>query len=139
MNAIDTNIFVYLMDEYEPGKQVKAFSLLERLASRHEDTVLLWQVAIEFVSCLRRWEREGRIDLATTCEHVEHLQATFRCVMPSECILLNSLELSSRYSLSYWDSLLLAACVDAGVETLYSEDLGHGMIYDTVSVVNPFL
>jgi predicted nucleic acid-binding protein len=46
--------------------------------------------------------------------------------------------LSSRYSLSHWDSLLLAACEDAGVDTLYSEDLDDGMTYDAVTVVNPF-
>jgi predicted nucleic acid-binding protein len=34
--------------------------------------------------------------------------------------------------------LLLAACVDAGVDTLYSEDLDDGMTYDTVTVVSPF-
>ena len=50
----------------------------------------------------------------------------------------NVLDLSFRYSLSHWDSLLLAACVDAGVDTLYSEDLDAGMTYDTVTVVNPF-
>lgn len=46
--------------------------------------------------------------------------------------------MSSRYSLSYWDSLLLAACLDAGVNRLYSEDLDDGMTYDTVVVINPF-
>lgn len=42
------------------------------------------------------------------------------------------------YSLSHWDSLLLAACATAGVDTLYSEDMDDGMTYDTVKVVNPF-
>ena len=139
MNAIDTNIFVYLIDEYELVKQAKAASLLERLAEETSETILLWQVAVEFGSCLCRWEHEGRIDRATVCEHIEHLQATFSCIMPSESILHDSLELSSRYSLSYWDSLLLAACADAGVDTLYSEDLDHGMTYGAVSVVNPFV
>ena len=37
-----------------------------------------------------------------------------------------------------WDSLQLAACSDAGVDTLYSEDLDGGMTYDTVTIVNPF-
>jgi len=33
---------------------------------------------------------------------------------------------------------LLAGCLEAGIETLYSEDLDAGMTYDTVSVINPF-
>jgi len=138
MNAIDTNVLVYFVDEHEPAKQAKASELLERLGEEETETALLWQVAVEFLSCLRRWENEGRIDRMTTLAHVEHLEDTFPCVMPSRSLLGKSLDLSSRYSLSHWDSLLLAACADAGVDTLYSEDLDDGMTYDTVLVINPF-
>jgi predicted nucleic acid-binding protein len=44
----------------------------------------------------------------------------------------------SRFSLSHWDTLLLAACKQASVTTLYSEDLTAGMNYDGVTIVNPF-
>ena len=40
---------------------------------------------------------------------------------------------------SFWDSMLLAACVAAGVRTFYSEDLGAGAQYESVTVINPFL
>ena len=58
--------------------------------------------------------------------------------MPSPAILQVSLDLSGRYSLSHWDSLLLAACLEAGIDTLYTEDLAAGMTYDSVSIINPF-
>jgi predicted nucleic acid-binding protein len=35
--------------------------------------------------------------------------------------------------------MLLAACIAAGVRRLYSEDLGSGTEYDSVTVLNPFL
>lgn len=138
MNAVDTNVLVYFVDESEPAKRTRATELLERLGAEETETVLLWQVAAEFLSCLRRWENEGRIDRTTTLAHLELLEATFGCVLPSRPLLRTSLELSSRYSLSHWDSLLLAACLDARVGTLFSEDLDDGMTYDTVTVVNPF-
>jgi predicted nucleic acid-binding protein len=47
-------------------------------------------------------------------------------------------DLRARFSLSHWDSLLLAACKDAGVTTLYSEDMDAGTDYDGLTVVNPF-
>jgi predicted nucleic acid-binding protein len=138
MNAIDTNVLVYFVDDHEPAKQAQAAKLLEWLSNAATETALLWQVAAEFLSCLRRWESEGRIDRTAIREHVECLEATFSCVVPSCSLLLRSLDLSSRYSLSHWDSLLLAACFDAGIDMLYSEDLQDGMTYDTVKVVNPF-
>jgi predicted nucleic acid-binding protein len=138
MNAVDTNVLVYFVDEYEPAKQAKAIELLEHLGEEETETTLLWQVAVEFLSCLRQWENEGRIDRATTLAHLGLLEAAFACILPSHPLLRTSLDLSSRYSLSHWDSLLLAACLDARVDTLFSEDLDDGMTYDTVTVVNPF-
>ena len=70
--------------------------------------------------------------------HLQWLLDGFPLVSASTDILLPSLELCSRYSLSHWDSLLLAACLEAGVETLDSEDLQDGANYGGVRVVNPF-
>jgi predicted nucleic acid-binding protein len=38
-----------------------------------------------------------------------------------------------------WDATIIAAAVELGCSTLYSEDLNHGQSYDGVKVVNPFL
>jgi predicted nucleic acid-binding protein len=57
---------------------------------------------------------------------------------PTEALFQISFELRSRFSLSHWDSMLLAACKEAGVSTLFSEDLDPGTDYDGLSVVNPF-
>ena len=48
-----------------------------------------------------------------------------------------SFDLTARYSLSHWDSLLVAACIEAGIDTLYSEDMGDGAVYDSLTVINP--
>jgi predicted nucleic acid-binding protein len=48
------------------------------------------------------------------------------------------MQLHGRYSLSHWDSLLVAGCGDAGVTSLYSEDMQHGADYDGVKIINPF-
>ena len=62
----------------------------------------------------------------------------FPLFLPTHSVPGRALELHSRYSLSHWDSMLLAACIEAGVTTLYSEDFGAGTTYDTVTVINPF-
>lgn len=139
MNAVDTNVLVYFVDSHEPANRAKAVQLLDRLAKEEAETIIVWQVAGEFLSCLRRWESEGRIAREDTLGHLNRLDAMFRCVLPTQPLLRKSLDLSSSYSLSHWDSMLLAACIAAGVRTLYSEDLGHGVQYGPVTVINPFL
>ena len=138
MNAIDTNVFVYLVDHTEPDKQQQAADLLRQARQDRGSTVLLWQVAGEYLSCLRRWAREGRLSNSDIEPYLNRVTALFPFAFPTDRVLSISLDLHSRYSLSHWDSMLLAACVDAGVDTLYSEDLAADMTYDTVTVINPF-
>jgi predicted nucleic acid-binding protein len=59
-------------------------------------------------------------------------------VLPSEGILGHAKELHLMRGASFWDALILAACVDADVETLYSEDVPGFDDFGGVRVVNPF-
>jgi predicted nucleic acid-binding protein len=59
MNAVDTNVYVYVLDADEPEKQVKALELFDRLSAKERETVLLWQVVGEFLNQLRRWQAKG--------------------------------------------------------------------------------
>jgi predicted nucleic acid-binding protein len=49
------------------------------------------------------------------------------------------LELAERYNLSTYDALIAAAALHAGCDTLWSEDMQHGMrLREGLRVVNPF-
>jgi predicted nucleic acid-binding protein len=138
MNAVDTNVFVYALDDDEPDKQAKACNLIDQLVQRSADTLLLWQVAGELLSCLRRWEAAGRITAIDVEAHFRDVAAMFALCIPSAKSFDISFDLRARFSVSHWDGMLLAACKEAGIQTLYSEDLGAGTDYDGVQVVNPF-
>ena len=59
-------------------------------------------------------------------------------ILPNWKVFDRSAGLMQRYSLSSWDSLLVAACLEAGVDSLFSEDFsGYGEI-DGLKIVNPF-
>lgn len=137
MNAIDTNIYLYAIDDAEPVKQRKAIDLLDRLEPRRSPVVLPWQVAVEYLNGLRRWARSGKVAAGRVESQLEELLAIFPLAFPTRDVFGISLSLSSKYSLSHWDSMLLAACIDARVTTLYSEDLSDGMTYESVTVINP--
>ena len=49
------------------------------------------------------------------------------------------LALAERYNLSIYDAMIAASALDADCDTLWSEDMQHGMVIDgRVRVVNPF-
>lgn len=48
-------------------------------------------------------------------------------------------KLRSNSAFSYWDSMIVAAALDAGCVTLYSEDMQHGQqVEGQLTIVNPF-
>ena len=63
----------------------------------------------------------------------------FPMTMPTPPVADHALNLAARYSLSHWDSMLLGACKEANVTTLYTEDMGAPTSYDGIRLVNPFL
>lgn len=49
-------------------------------------------------------------------------------------------ELRQDGAFSYWDSLIVAAALDAGCTTLFSEDMQHGrVVRDRLTIMNPLL
>ena len=49
------------------------------------------------------------------------------------------LRLAERYGLSTYDAMIAAAALQAGCDTLWSEDMQHGMTLDEgLRIVNPF-
>jgi predicted nucleic acid-binding protein len=137
MNAVDTNVLVYAFDIDEPAKRAKASELITRLVQTGE-SVLLWQVACEFIAAMRRWQAKGRVSAEDVGAYAGEMLSYFPLMLPVAGVIPRSFELSARFSLSHWDSLLAAAAIEAGVDTLYTEDLQAGATYETLSIVNPF-
>lgn len=138
MNAVDANVLVYAVDAAELDKSRRALEVINELTEASPPLLLLWQTATEFLACLRRWESQGRITRKDTISYLERFVLPLPLAAPALKMLDVALELSSKHSLSHWDSLLLAACIEAGVTTRYSEDMTDGETYGSVTVRNPF-
>lgn len=67
------------------------------------------------------------------------VRSSFTFVLPTPAVLDRALDLTDRFSLSHWDSMLLAACLEAGATRLYTEDMGAPIQYDSLQLVNPFV
>ena len=67
------------------------------------------------------------------------LMATYPKVENSVALARHAFELKTRFDIHYWDAAIVAAAVELGCHTLYSEDLNHGQDYGGgVRVTNPF-
>nr|WP_306298251.1 PIN domain-containing protein [Crenothrix polyspora] len=98
--------------------------------------VISTQVINETISVLTK---KHKFLLSEAHEISESLLDLCEVVAVDESTLRKAIDLARRYSLSHWDSLIVAAALIANCEILYSEDMQHGQIFDNqLTVVNPF-
>jgi predicted nucleic acid-binding protein len=133
MNAVDTNVLIYVHDDRDPAKQGTAEKLIRALP----DAVLLWQVACEYIAASRKLERFG-YSREKAWQDLHKLEELWTTLPPAWSALGRAEALMRRYSLSSWDALLVAACLEGGVTRLYSEDFDGSARAEGLEVVNPF-
>ena len=126
----DTNIAVYALDT-DPQQQERAFSIMRRCP------VISTQIVNEFVNVLTGKQRVPR-------DRVNR----YACILLRRCEVVSltprtvekALFIGERYQCSHWDALVVAAALLAGCDTLYSEDLQDGQVFEGCLVVcNPFV
>ncbi len=134
---LDTNIFVYSFDESAPEKCRRATRLI-RQAIDTRGGIVSYQVAQEFFSvALRRFSQPMSV---TDAE--QYLATVFRPLMAvhsSPALFTEALRVKSRYSVGWYDSLILASAVEGQCGVLYSEDFQHGQQFGDLRIENPFL
>jgi len=133
MNAVDTNVLLYVHDPRDRDKQATAAALLQSLT----DGVLLWQVACEYIAASRKLEPLG-YSRAEAWRNMNDLRRVWTTILPSWSVLERAERLLDSYSLSFWDAMIIAACLEAGVTRLYSEDFDGYPQVDGLEIVNPF-
>jgi predicted nucleic acid-binding protein len=133
MNAVDTNVLIYAHDRRDPRKQVLAVSLIQSQA----DGALLWQVACEYLSASRKLESQG-YSLEQAWQDIRDLRSVWTTILPTWRVLDRAETLMASFSLSFWDALILAACLEGGVDRLYTEDFDAYPRVGGLEVIDPF-
>lgn len=132
MNAVDTNVLIYACDDRDKLKQERALNLIETTPR----CVMLWQVACAFIAASRKLAPRG-FTADQAWNRLGEFTELLRLVPPSPSALQTVRELHTGRQVSFWDAVLIAGCIDSGVDTLYSEDVPAAVVPD-LQVVNPF-
>jgi predicted nucleic acid-binding protein len=134
MNAVDTNVLIYARDPRDPVKHQRA----RQLTAGMPDGGLLWQVACEFVAASRKLTSVGYTQ-AQAWRELEELRAVWPLILPSENVFVGAENLTTAVKLSFWDAMIVAACKEAGITRLYTEDFDASLSKATgVEIINPF-
>jgi predicted nucleic acid-binding protein len=133
---LDTNVFVYCFDRQDRRKQKRAEELVAKALGDHL-AVISTQVVQEFLNVatnkfarpMNRTESRAYLEtvLSPLCE-----------VFPTIALYREALSLHEETGYSFYDSLILAAALEARCRVLYSEDLRDGQTIRELKIVNPF-
>lgn len=125
---LDTNVLVYLLSE-DKAKADRAEAILAAGGT------ISVQVLNEFVSV-------GMRKAQLSVPEIRNCLAVVRAVCTVHPLDLEThefgLDITERYGLSFYDSLILAAARQAGCSVVYSEDMQDGQVVDGVTIRNPF-
>lgn len=138
---IDSNIWLYALttprDGEDMSKRDKAIKCLCDLAEQNTIIVSI-QVINEF-----HWNmlRKFKINDNSVAEIVEvNIESIAVITEIGYSTYRKAFDLRQKYSLSFWDSLIVASALEAECEMLYTEDMQHGQIIESsLTVYNPFL
>jgi predicted nucleic acid-binding protein len=128
---IDTNIVIYSLSQ-DDKKQDKALALLVN------KPVISIQVLNETANIMRR---KLGFDVSVIRVVINRISQECGSLQPINLTTINkALNIFERYEFSYYDSLIIAAALQADCTALYSEDMHHGQSIDNqLIIINPFL
>lgn len=126
----DTNVLVYLAS----GDAAKADQAEAAVATGGAISV---QVLNEVTNVARRTMQMSWADTHTLSDMLRGLLTVHSLTVE---IHETGLRLAERYGFSTYDAMIAASALHAGCDTLWSEDIQHGMALDEgLRIVSPFL
>lgn len=132
----DTNVLVYLFDNRDPGKKIRAQEVFAR-ESEAGRAVLSTQVLQEFY-----WAVTRKLASALPAEVAEERVRDFAwlpLVRVDAPMILAAIARGRNQNFSFWDALIVEAALRVGAGRLLTEDLQHGQKIEGLTVENPFL
>lgn len=133
---IDSNVFAYLFDESDAGKrQIAQFLIHAALANGSAQ--ISFQVVQETLNVITQ-KLAVPITHEDARDFLDQLLLPLWKINPNRTLYQRALDLQARYQFSFYDSLIIAAALEAGCKTLYSEDLQHGQQIEGLTIENPF-
>lgn len=133
MIFLDSNIFVYSADAADKAKQSRAYSIIKN-AVDNPSFVISSQVLNEFSNVALSKLKKSVFEVARFIRLFRRIRVV--PVVPD--LTLEALLIKDQYGLQFYDSLLIASAVANGCSEFWSEDLGDGVVYSGVKVINPF-
>ena len=131
---LDSNVLVYMFDTTDIDKHQRAENLIYRSLESGTGCIS-YQVVQETLNIVTRKLGATRGQASRLLDDV--LIPLWQ-VNPTHALYRRALNLQGEYGFSFYDSLIVAAALEAGCTRLYSEDLQDSQQIQGLTIRNPF-
>ncbi|MGD2091119.1 MAG: PIN domain-containing protein [Candidatus Aminicenantes bacterium] len=130
---VDSNIWLYsFIDSYQEKYEISK----NLIKSKEEKIILSIQVVNEVCFNLLK---KANFNESQIQELIDNFFNRYRFSRFDKDLLKKGSKLRERYSLSFWDSLILSAALFSNCHTIYSEDMQHNLLIENkLKIINPF-
>ena len=133
---IDSNVIICLFEDVDLEKRDSAATLIDQLLAARR-ACISFQVVQEVLNAVtRKIEHPAALDESERL--LNSVLAPLWTVMPSRALYERAFHVHARYRYSFYDSLIIAAALEAGCTRLLTEDMQDGQRIETLTIVNPF-
>ena len=132
---LDTNVLIYAFTEQDARKRIRSRELCDLAVG--EQGIISFQVVQEFLNTAQK-KFSTRFTEADLRAFLEITLWPMCAVLPSRELYLRALIVRAETGFSFYDSLIVAAALEAGCKTIYSEDLQHNRKLHELEIKNPF-
>lgn len=131
---VDSNIWLYSFLKQDERKREIAKTLIKSISS--SSLFLSTQIVNEVCFNLKK----NNFPEMEIKEILSSFYRDFKVIPCDEKIMLRASDLREKYSISFWDSLVLAIAIKARCMILYTEDMQHNQVIEKkLKIINPFL
>jgi len=131
---IDSNIWLYSFLKQHEARRLQAKELIASL--RKKALIFVSSQVINEVcfNLLKNGVPEDEIKGI-----IDSFYSDFSVIEFSQAVIRRASDLREKYSLSFWDSLVLSSALEADCNVLYSEDMQHNQVIEKkLKIINPF-
>jgi predicted nucleic acid-binding protein len=132
---VDTNVLVYAHDSTAGEKHRRAVSLVTELWENGSGCLSLPVLQDFYMTVTQKVPTPMEAGRAV---QIMRDLAIWTVHEPGIDDVIAAVEMQLRYGISFRDAMILRSAVRLGCETVWSEDLNPGQVYDGVRVQNPF-
>lgn len=131
----DSNIFVYLFDDQDQRKRGIARTLVDH--GLENGAAISHQVVQETLNVITT-KLLVPVRQPDARQFLGRVLGPMWKVSPTVELFDRALRIQERYMFAFYDSLIVAAALEAGCSRLLSEDFQHGQRIDTLVIEDPF-